>query len=225
MRALLNIDLGELADEPAELYALADVANVACGGHAGDDASMRAAVALALRHGTALAAHPSYEDRARFGRVSIDVAPAALREMVRAQCASLARLAAPNVVLRMKPHGALYHDASRSRAIAEAVVDGAIAALDEVAIVGPPSGALADASRARGRPYVREGFADRAYLPDGTLVPRAQAGASIGDPAVAAAQAVRLAREGVDTICVHGDGPNAVAIARAVHLALAALRE
>lgn len=223
MRRALNIDLGELGGEPEELYALADVANIACGGHAGDDASMRAAALFAARYRTRLAAHPSYEDRAGFGRVSMSVAPAELRESIRAQCAALARVAAPTRVGLVKPHGALYHDAARSEIVAEALLDGALEALGDVEIVGPPWGELAAAAGRRGLSYLREGFADRAYLPSGRLVPRADAGAMIDEPSEAAAQAVRLVTGGLDTICVHGDGPRAVEVARAVQRALAAL--
>jgi UPF0271 protein len=126
----------------------------------------------------------------------------------------------------VKPHGALYHDAARELAIAEAVVRGATAGLgDAITIIGPPRGALVDAAKARGLAYAREGFADRRMRADGSLVPRTDAGALIEDPDEAAAQAVRLVRDGeIDTICVHGDTPNALAIARAVHAALAGVR-
>jgi UPF0271 protein len=220
-RPSLNIDLGELPGEPEELYALADVANVACGGHAGDAVSMLAAVAMCERHGTELCAHPSFPDREGFGRVVVEMEPAALAASVRRQCEALALAAGTRTVVAMKPHGALYHEAARSQAVAAAVLDGVIAALGEVAIVGPPKGALADEAAARGLPYRREGFADRLYGSDGRLVPRSVPGATIESPVVAAQQAERLAAEGgAETMCVHGDGPSAVAVARAVREAL-----
>ena len=222
-RPSLNIDLGELAGEPDELYALADVANVACGGHAGDAASMIAAVATCARHGTALCAHPSYPDRSGFGRVVMALEPAALAASLRAQCEALG--ATGGRIVAMKPHGALYHEAARSAVVAAAVLDGVLAALGDVAIVGPDGGALEAAARARGLDYWREGFADRAYGSHGQLVPRGVPGAMIDDPTLAAAQAERLAASGsFETICVHGDGANAVTVARMVRAALDKLR-
>jgi UPF0271 protein len=223
VRVTLNVDLGELEGEPDELYALADVCNVACGGHAGDAASMRRAITLALRHGAAIAAHPSYPDRARFGRASVAMEGVALAATVEAQCAALGAIAreAGATVAALKPHGALYHDAAREPRIARAVLDGAARALGGLRVVGPPTGALAAEARARGLAYAREGFADRGYRADGALVPRGEPGASIDDAEVAARQATRLASSGAyETLCVHGDGPHAVAIARAVRAVL-----
>lgn len=228
----LNIDLGELPGEPDELYALATVVNVACGGHAGDDASMARAVALAAAAGALVAAHPSYPDRARFGRESLDIDDNTLREAIAAQCASLraAAEAAGVRVARLKLHGALYHDAARDPVRARAALAGAASGLGggggggglEV-VVGPPWGLLADEARGRGLRYAREGFADRGYDAAGRLVPRGAPGALLADPAAAAAQALRLAEAGgVETLCVHGDSPGAVEMARAVREALAA---
>jgi UPF0271 protein len=220
----LNIDAGELPDEPPALVAAADRVNVACGGHAGDDDTMRTTLARAQAAGTRAGAHPSYPDRAGFGRVAMDVAPAALALEVEAQCARLAAHArALGVAIEhVKPHGALYHRAAADPAVADAVIDGAVAALGPVAVVGPPTGALRDAALRRGLPYLREGFADRGMTADGGLVPRGAPGALLHDPADAAAQARRLVASGAyDTVCVHGDSPNAVAVARAVRAALA----
>jgi UPF0271 protein len=224
---LLNVDLGELPDEPDELYALADLANVACGGHAGGVATMTRALERCAHHGTAAGAHPSYPDREHFGRRRLDLPVAEVARAVGEQCAALAALAARAglPVTAMKPHGALYHAADADAALAEAVVAAARAALGDVAVVGPAGGALADAARRAGLAYLREGFADRgrARGVDGrwTLVPRGQPGALLGNPAAAAAQARALVDEGaVDTLCVHGDGDGALAVARAVRAAL-----
>jgi 5-oxoprolinase (ATP-hydrolysing) subunit A len=221
----LNIDLGELPGEPAELYALATVVNIACGGHAGDVASMARALSFALARGARVAAHPSYPDRAGFGRVSLALSPEALRESVEEQCAALAkiarRLAYP--VAAVKPHGALYHDAARDPALAAAVVEGALRGLSAsaVTVVGPPAGALADEARSRGLAYAREGFADRAYRPDGSLVPRTEAGALLTQVQACVRQAIALASSGrVETLCLHGDTPGALDLARAVRGAL-----
>ena len=220
MRPFLNIDAGELPDEPAELYALAHVVNVACGGHAGDDASMRRVVAFCNQSGTAVGAHPSYPDREGFGRRAMAMTPDALAASVEAQCAALRR--ATSDVRYVKLHGALYHAANADPVVARAALVAATRALGAPTVLGPPAGALADVARELGLAYAREGFADRAVRADGSLVPRGEPGAMIDDPAAAAARARELAESGaVDTICVHGDGASALAVARAVRAALA----
>jgi UPF0271 protein len=221
----LNVDLGELPEEPDELYSLATVVNVACGGHAGDESSMDRAVELAARAGARCMAHPSYPDREGFGRVSMAIAVAELSRSLRAQCASLAAIArARGVALAgLKPHGALYHDAARDPALADAVAGAAreLGAGAAMTLVGPPDGALRAAAAAGGLSYAREGFADRGYRADGSLLPRGQPGALLLDPAACAAQALALAGSGrFDTLCVHGDTPGALANARAVRRAL-----
>jgi UPF0271 protein len=216
----LNIDLGELADEPEELYALATVANIACGGHAGDELSMRRALRRARRYRTFVAAHPSYADRENFGRVPLDVPPGELYRSIVEQVSALARVAraAGAPIFAVKAHGALYHACAADRVTAAAFLDGTISAWPApLVVVGPPHGVLAEESRARGLSYAREGFADRRYAPSGELVARGEPNALIETPGACAAQAARLARDGeVDTVCVHGDGPNALATARAV---------
>jgi UPF0271 protein len=238
----LNVDLGELADEPEELYRLATVVNVACGGHAGDAASMARAVALARASGAEIVAHPSYPDRAGFGRATMVIDPAALADAIEEQCATLQAIAGASAaalrvvdsmravdasravtVRAVKLHGALYHDAARDPAIAAAVMEGAARGLGiaDVAWVGPARGEVWSRARAAGLAYVREGFADRGALPDGSLVPRGRPGALIEEPERAAAQALSLARSGaIDTLCVHSDTPNAVTIVRAVRAIL-----
>ena len=215
----LNIDVGELPDEPAALVAVAHRVNVACGGHAGDDATMAAVVARARAAGVLVGAHPSYEDRTNFGRRALVVPLPDLARQVEAQCARLRATAGE--VAHVKPHGALYHAAAADPGVADAVLDGALRALGPVAVVGPPTGGLRDAAARRGLPYLREGFADRRRRPDGRLVPRGEPGALLTDPAACAAQAALLAAEGAfDTLCVHGDGPDALAVARAVRAVL-----
>ncbi len=225
MTPLLNLDAGELPDEPEELWSLFDVVNIACGGHAGDASTMARVVAFCAARGRPRAgAHPSYPDRAGFGRRSHHTPAAALAASVAEQCAALDAIARARglAVDWVKPHGALYHDASGSAELAAALLDGALAALGRpFTVVGPPRGALRDAAAARGLPYAREGFADRARRPDGSLVPRTEPGALVTDPAAAAAQALALAASGdVDTLCVHADTPGSLAIARAVRAAL-----
>jgi 5-oxoprolinase (ATP-hydrolysing) subunit A len=244
----LNVDLGELAEEPEELYRLATVVNVACGGHAGDEASMARAVALAAASGAMVAAHPSYPDRAGFGRKTIVIDRDELCASIAAQCEALARVAAAGgasaaagvavatggsgspgvsvtagVVRAVKLHGALYHDAARDPVIAEVVMEGAARGLGtrDLVWIGPARSEVWRRAREAGLAYVREGFADRGAFPDGSLLPRGRPGAMIEEPERAAERAVELARSGeVETICVHSDTRGAVAIARAVRAAL-----
>lgn len=221
--AILTIDAGELESEPEALYAAAHRLHIACGGHAGDAASMARTLEAARRLGVQIGAHPSYEDRAGFGRATMAVSPDVLGAQVRAQCAALAAIARELgvPVLSAKMHGALYHDTLTDRQKAGAVLEAVVAALGPVAIV-TQEGALAAQARARALRVLREGFADRAMRPDGRLVPRSEPGALIDDPAAAAAQAKRLVATGtIDAVCVHGDGPNALAVAQAVRRALA----
>lgn len=219
--ALMNLDAGEHDDEPESLWAMFDVLNVACGGHAGDDASMERVILWCARSGCAIGAHPSYPDRAGFGRRTLAIEPVELAALVAEQCSALATIARRHgrTVDYVKPHGALYHDANASAELATAVVSGAAEALGPVTVIGPPAGALRAAATARGLGYASEGFADRRMRADGSLVPRSEAGALLADPAEAAAQARALASR-VDTICLHADTPGALAIAGAVHRAL-----
>ena len=218
----LNADVGEdpraVVDGTQEaLLALVQMANVACGGHAGDVDTMRATVEQCLRHRVQIGAHPSYPDRAGFGRRTLSMEPAALASSVREQVRALVDIAAAcgARVLHVKPHGALYHDAARDPAVADALI---AALADEdvhvVLIAGAPMSARFVAA---GFAVVDEAFADRAYRTDGSLVPRTEPGALVTDPAAAASQAKRLVDEGrAGTLCVHGDTPGALAIARAV---------
>src|SRR4051812_47761856 len=197
MQVDLNIDLGELSDEPEELYAVASVVNIACGGHAGDGDSMRRSVDRALRHGARIAAHPSYPDREHFGRAKMTISLPLLYEAIVDQIDGLAHVvrAAKSKLWGAKPHGALYHAANDDPKIASAVLDAVVAAWpDPIAIVGPPDGPLRIESRARDLASQREGFADRRYGADGKLLPRSQPAALILDADESAAQAVRLAR-------------------------------
>ncbi|CAI9390535.1 5-oxoprolinase subunit PxpA [Microbacterium sp. T2.11-28] len=235
----LNADLGETVDgvptaDDEAMFAVISSASVACGGHAGDAASMREAVARAAVHGVAVGAHPSYVDPAGFGRVALAVEPATLRAQVRGQLEALVH--AGGALRYVKPHGALYHAVSADAAVAGAVVSAIAdvsAALGRALPVLGLDGAVVRAAESAGLPFVREAFLDRGYLPDGRLVPRSAPGALLHDPDLVAARAVRLARDGeveaVDgtvvradavSLCLHGDSPGAVAMARAVRAAL-----
>jgi UPF0271 protein len=218
----LNLDAGELEDETEELWALFDVLNIACGGHAGDAASMARVIAFcAGRDRPRAGAHPSYPDRDGFGRRSIAIAADALEASVTDQCAALAAIARTQglAIGSLKPHGALYHDAAARAELAEAVVCGATRALgNAIVVIGPPQGALREVAAHAGLRYAREGFADRRTRDDGSLVPRGEPGALVTDPDEAAERARRLVD--VDTICIHADTPGALAIAHAVREAL-----
>jgi UPF0271 protein len=223
MQPLLNVDGGELDDEPLELYALADVVHVACGGHAGAEASMDRVTRACVAARTRIGAHPSYDDREGFGRRARDVAPDVLTASIARQCERLAAIArrVGVTLASVKPHGALYHAAHADDVTARACVAGVVHALGPIALVGPSGGALERAATAAGAPFLREAFADRGVRADGSLVPRGEPGALVLDPNVAAMRARELAARGdVDTVCIHGDTPGSVAIARAVREAL-----
>jgi UPF0271 protein len=218
----INLDGGELPDESPELWAHFDILNIACGGHAGDAASMTRVIEHCIGQGVSIGGHPSYPDREHFGRRSMQMAPDALRASLRTQIAALGRFAP---VHHVKPHGALYNDAHKDRALADVVVS----ALDaDIALVAPDHSQMAAAARAAGIRVIREAFADRRYEPDGSLTPRSIAGSTL-TVEEAVAQAALLAREGVviardrtrvaitfDTICVHADMEGAVQRLRAI---------
>jgi 5-oxoprolinase (ATP-hydrolysing) subunit A len=226
---LLNIDAGEYPDEPEALYGIAQIVSIACGGHAGDDASMDRVLGACARFGTRVGAHPSYADRAGFGRVPLRVPVDLVSRSIADQVGRLAERAraAGQVVAYVKPHGALYHSADRDLELARGLVDAcARGAGLRFTLIGPPNGQLSRAAIESGIPFAREGFADRGVRADGTLVPRGEPGALVEDPARARARARELAVSGqVDTVCVHGDTPGAMLIAHAVRQALDALHE
>ena len=218
----LSADLGEGSPGEEDIWPLIDRANVACGGHTGDDDSMRAAAALAAQYGVVLGAHPSYPDREHFGRRSLQMSPDALRASLTAQISAL-RLFAP--VHHVKPHGALYNDAHKDRALADVIIS---ALGSSLALVAPDHSQMAAAARAAGIPVIREAFADRRYERDGTLTPRSIPGSTLTIEE-AAAQAALLVREGVviardgsrvpiafDTLCIHADMDGAVERVRAI---------
>jgi 5-oxoprolinase (ATP-hydrolysing) subunit A len=226
----LSADLGEGAPDEPEIWPLITSANVACGGHYGDVDSMTHAVNLARDLGVRVGAHPSYPDRANFGRKSMTTPPQALRASIVEQISALRDIAGR--LNHVKPHGALYNDAHKDRALAEIVID-AIRAVDpSLPIVCSDSSQMAVAARAAGTPVIREAFADRRYNADGSLVARSEPG-SLLDVAEAAAQAALLANESAviardgtritipfDTICIHADMEHAVERLRAIRESL-----
>lgn len=219
----LNLDAGELDDEPDALTALAHMVNVACGAHAGDEALARRALRRAKAVGAAVGAHPGYPDRAGFGRRPVALSLDGLRASLTAQLAWLAAIARDEglALTHVKPHGALYHAATESHAVADCVLEATRAVLGTVELVGAPSGALAVTAALARWPFAPEGFADRGYRDDGTLIPRGEPGDLIESLDAVVAQVRRLARAGVvATVCVHGDGPDALRVAQAVRGAL-----
>ncbi|MGQ0679547.1 MAG: LamB/YcsF family protein [Actinomycetota bacterium] len=206
----LNADVGEGERSDLELMGVVTSVSIACGGHAGDQASMRRTVAAARNTGQRLGAHPSYPDRANFGRFTVSMEPEALRrsivDQVRALIEAAGREAAE--IAYIKPHGALYNDAVGSSAIADQL----FAAAEELDL---PVMLLASARQGN----IREGFVDRAYMPDGSLKARGLPGAMILDPAGAAHQALALAGK-VDSLCVHSDTPGALELISSARSAL-----
>lgn len=231
----LNADLGEGVGDDVAMLDLVSSANVACGGHAGDGSSMRAVCRAAVERGVRVGAHVSYPDVAGFGRTAMDVTGPELLDMLRTQLADLTT-AAGDVgaeVTFVKPHGALYHRVAVDPEQARAVVR--LAAEACLAVVGLPGGVVLELAERAGLPVVPEAFADRGYLADGSLVPRESPGAVLHDAEVVAARMVALVRTGrvnaddgtevavaARSICVHGDTPGAVAIARRLRAALTA---
>lgn len=216
----LNADLGEGAGRDAELLELVPSANVCGGLHAGTASGIADTIRAAHERGVVVGAHPGFADRANFGRVEQPVSPDDVFALVVYQLGALNALASG--VKYVKPHGALYHQVNRDAALAGALIEAA-RRFGDLPIVGLPHSALEAACRERAHPFVREGYADRRYRADGTLVPRTADDAFVHDPVEAVEQVERLIREhAVRTICVHGDNPEAVAFARAVRAALLA---
>lgn len=237
----LNSDLGEsfgawsMGDDAALLRVVSS-ANVACGFHAGDPSTMLATCREAAANGVTVGAHVSYRDLAGFGRRAMDVPAGELRDEVLYQLAALAGLArvAGTSVRYVKPHGALYNRIVHDTGQARAVVDAVVAFDPTLALLGLAGSAVEQAAEGAGVRFVREAFVDRGYRSDGTLVPRTDPGALLSDDGEIAARAVRMVTEGrvvdsdgtdipvgVDSLCVHGDTPGAVAMALAVRDALA----
>ena len=241
-RVDLNCDLGESfgrwelgCDE--QVLPLVSSANVACGMHAGDPVTMRRTIALAKAAGASVGAHPGYPDLAGFGRRAMALTPDEAYACVQYQVAALAGMCRAQGVrlAHVKPHGALYNAAARSEELACAVAR-AVADFDAALVLVALAGSVAaEAGRAQGLRVAEEFFADRGYRADGTLVPRGEEGALVTDAQAAAARVVRAVREGLvtstdghdvsvrcDTVCIHGDGAQALAFAADVRAALLA---
>jgi UPF0271 protein len=231
----INADLGEGAGHDAELFELISSANIATGFHAGDADSMHAAVLAAKAHGVAVGAHPSFFDRENFGRKELKVSDQEILDGVIYQLGIFQAIATavgiqPNHV---KPHGALYNMAVRDERLADTIARAIKSVDSKLILFAPDNTDLARAGEAQGLKIACEVFADRNYLADSSLVPRARPDALLHDPHEAAARVLRMLREGkvrsvdgvdvavrAETICVHGDTPGAVEFARALQLGL-----
>ncbi|MCS6850802.1 MAG: LamB/YcsF family protein [Gemmataceae bacterium] len=215
----LNCDLGEGAGFDAELIPLITSANVACGAHAGDAVTAAATLRLAARHGVQVGAHPGFFDRAHFGRRELARSEQEVFDDVVYQVGALTALArSVGATIRyIKPHGALYNMANRDATYARPLV--AVGELFGLPLLGLPGSVLEQLSTGRCG-FVPEGFADRRYRADGSLVPRSEPGAIIDHPEEAVRQAIWLLGRGVRTICVHGDNPQAVTFVRELRSAL-----
>lgn len=216
----LNADLGEGITDDAGLLQVVTSANVACGFHAGDEATMRRVCEMAAERGVAVGAQVSYLDRDGFGRRAMEVSAPVLTEWVTQQVETLRRIAvaAGTTVAYLKPHGALYNRVIDDPEQARAVLIGA----GSLPILTLPIGELRAHALRQGRRVRSEGFPDRSYTPEGRLSSRSEPGALIEDPEEIAVRAVALARAGVDSVCVHGDSPGAVEAASLVREGLIA---
>jgi UPF0271 protein len=237
MKFDLNADLGEGSGADEALLDIISSASIACGGHAGDEITMHVALRAAKARGVVVGAHPGFADRENFGRRRLLLAPAELDAQVRAQMTEFASIAAEEEapVRYVKLHGALANMAAEEDAIA-AVAFAAVAGLvRDLAILAIDNSEQVRIALQFGFPVVREAYADRAYQPNGLLVPRSEPGAVLHDPGAIAERAIRLAETGeivaVDgtvirtaarSLCIHGDTPEAVEIARSVRAALEA---
>lgn len=246
MQIDLNVDLGEGCAFDEALLPLVSSANIACGWHAGDAATMQQVVRWALDRGVAIGAHPSFPDRENFGRSEMQLPPEEIRAGMLYQIGGLAAIARSEGgwLAHVKPHGALYNQAARDPELARVIVD-AIRAFDtDLAVFGLAGGELIKAARAVGMRAVEEVFADRGYNPDGSLVKRGTPGDLIDTDDAALAQTLMMVREqkvraidgtlvpiNAQTVCLHGDGAHALDFAKAIrarlqaeHITIAATR-
>ncbi|MEW6366586.1 MAG: 5-oxoprolinase subunit PxpA [Acidobacteriota bacterium] len=236
----LNADVGERPEAIADgredaLVRRITSANIACGGHAGDESTMRALVRMASGYGVGIGAHPSYPDRENFGRLEMKIEAVEISRCVEEQVRRLAAVACELGCepVHVKPHGALYNVAARDAVVAKAVAGGVARWNRKVVLVGLAGSVMLDVWRSEGFRVAAEAFADRVYEPDGSLRSRRHPDAMITDPRKAADQAARVVCEGVvlaidgsrvpvraETLCVHGDTPDAIAIIGAIRARL-----
>ena len=231
MQIDLNADLGEGAGSDEALLALVSSANIACGWHAGDAKTMRQCVRWAMANGVAIGAHPSFPDRENFGRSTMHLPPDEIVANMLYQIGALAAIvkAEGGTLTHVKPHGQLYNQAAKEPPLAAAIVEAVCRFDPSLKFFGLAGSGMIDAARNAGLTPVEEVFADRGYMPDGSLVPRSQPGALIEDEEQSLAQTLTLVREhkvraidgssvavNAQTVCLHGDGAHALAFARRI---------
>lgn len=227
----LNADLGEGGEHDEALMALASSVNIACGGHAGNDNSMRRAVGFAIQAQVAIGAHPGYEDPAHFGRRDMELSAAEIRALIHRQLERI--LAIHQRLHHVKPHGALYNQANQDETMAKTLVAAIAGIQPDTILYCPPSGELMKAAAGIGLATCAEGFIDRRYGGDGNLCPRTDERALIEDPGEAVTQALGIATQRTvttidgatiplkaGTLCVHGDSPGAARLLRLTRLSL-----
>jgi 5-oxoprolinase (ATP-hydrolysing) subunit A len=227
----LNCDVGEGCDNDAELLRLVTSANIACGYHAGDSDTMRRTVDLAIENGVSIGAHPGYRDRENFGRIAMNLSSSEVTNTVIDQIGALAKIAraAGASLTHVKPHGALYNQSASDPELAE-TISGAVKSFDsQLTLVGLSGSHSIESAKKIGLRTASEVFADRSYQTDGTLTPRTQSDALIREAAKASVQVLDMIKYGrvrstdgimiqivAETVCIHGDGENAVSLARSI---------
>jgi 5-oxoprolinase (ATP-hydrolysing) subunit A len=228
----INADIGEGFANDSLLIPLISSANIACGGHAGDEKIMRETMEIALTANIAIGAHPGYEDRPNFGRIPLDLTKNELRDSIEKQLTRFLQIsnicgALPHHV---KPHGALYNQANQQQEIATVLIETIAHFMPGTKIYCPPQGLLSTAAIKANLQVIPEGFADRRYEPDGTLQSRNIQGSVIHNIIEATAQALLIATHqqvtttsgttitlSARTLCIHGDSPNALPLLQAIH--------
>jgi 5-oxoprolinase (ATP-hydrolysing) subunit A len=228
----LNCDMGEGIGNDEAIMPFITSANIACGYHAGDEAIMTKTVDLCKQYKVHIGAHPSYPGRESFGRMAMDIPAEEVYDITKKQVELLQAIAAERqaLVYHVKPHGALYNVAARNRQIAAAIARAVQDCGEQLILFGLCGSYLISEAEAIGLKTMREVFADRTYQEDGSLTPRTQPNALIEDENAAVNQVVQMVNEGTvtsvtgkkiliqaDTICIHGDGKNAIAFARRLH--------
>jgi len=237
MKVDLNCDIGEGIGNDASIMPFISSANIACGYHAGDHSTMHDTVALALKFGVAIGAHPSYPDRENFGRRAMPLSPNEIYSLTLYQIGALYAIAqSQGALLRhVKPHGALYNAAAVNKEVSQAIATAVFDFNPKLVLIGLANSEMIKAAKAMGLKFQHEVFADRTYQPNGTLTPRTQTNALIESEEDAINQVLQMIKQNAvtavdgsrvplqaDTICIHGDGKHAVVFARALHSKLKA---
>ncbi len=227
MKIDLNCDMGESVGNEEEIMPYITSANIACGFHAGDEISMRRTIQLAKKYGAAIGAHPGWKDKEGFGRREMSVSPDDVEALVLYQIGALYAIAkVEGLELRhVKPHGALYNQAAKDKLLAKAIARAVKQFNPDLILIGLAGSGLVEAGVEAKLRVAQEGFPDRNYNPDGTLVSRREGNALLETPEEVAIHALKLAKEGidcsgqhvrVDTLCLHGDHPHAAQNAKLV---------